>query len=245
MQSFSTFSECTTETAKLSISSQHTWHRSECLVPQCHSLLLLTHISWSGFIPHYTQGEQKKSQWNYSVMLGDNWWGRIALCCREELTDVEQVGLAWQAHLTPTEHVGTEVSGLPFHCSPFWREHSSQTKRKYITDRTDIGPNRNASPSSTAGFSYLFCLLSSCPLVGKKSHGQLCFWFFVTVYCFSLWNTVSTNCASAFSVGYWALCWVTALSAVNNPFIFSFRAVLHCNKAFFCSFHFLKFAESC
>lgn len=142
----------------------------------------------------------KKSQWNYSVMLGDKWWRRTALCCREELIDVGQMRLIWQAHLILTEHVGAEGSGLaiPLEAiwSFFWREHSSQTKyppknTKNPPDILDIGPNRNTSPSSTAGFNYLFCLLSSCPLVGEKSPGPLCFWLLVTIYCFSLWNTVS------------------------------------------------------
>lgn len=192
-----------------------------------------------------------ESQWNYSVMLGDNWWRRLPLCCREELTEVEQVGLTWQAQVTPTEHVGTEVSGLPFHWRPPAASSEGSTahrQKENIEDRTDTGPNRNTSPSSTAGFGYLFCLLSSSPLVGEKSPGQLCFWFFVTIFLFFIFLLLAflSEMLSALTVhqhstlGNWAL----HISAVNNPFIFSFRAVLHCNKAFFCSLHFLKFAES-
>lgn len=148
-----------------SIYSQHTWHRSECLTPLWQSLLVLIHISWSGFIPHYRQGEQKTASGTTWLCL-ETTSGELPCAVGEELTEVEQMRLMGQAQVT---HRACGDRGLwatiPLEVtwSCFSRENSSQTERK---DITHISPNKNTSPSCAAGFSYLFCLWSSCPLVG-------------------------------------------------------------------------------
>lgn len=198
MQSFSTFSECTTETAKLSISSQHNWHRSECLMPLCQSLLVLIHISWSGFIPHYRQGEQKNPSGTTRLCL-ETTDGEKLPCSVERSSQMWKKWGWYERHTWPPQNMwGRGLwTTIPLEAtwSLFWRGTAHRPKEK-ISDIKAINPNRNTSPSSTAGFSYLFCLLSSCPLVGEKSPGQLWFCLLVTIYWFSLWNTVSTNCIS-------------------------------------------------
>lgn len=106
LQSFGIFSKCTTGKAKLSISSQHTWHMSACLMPVCQSLLVLINISWSGFIPHYRQ------EWKIPTKLLSYVWRKT---CGEALPRGEVVPrgahrcgnkwghMMWQEWAAPSE----------------------------------------------------------------------------------------------------------------------------------------------
>lgn len=79
--SFGTFSEHTTKSKTQHFFPAHLT-KSECLMPLCQSLLVLIHISRSGFIPHYRQGEQKNPS------------GTAQLCL--ETTDGEELPCAVQ-----------------------------------------------------------------------------------------------------------------------------------------------------
>lgn len=77
-----------------------------------------THLlEW--FISHYTHGEQKNPSGTTWLCLETTDGEKLPSAVERSSQVWNKWGLIWQAaHVTPTGHVGAEVSGLPFHWRP-------------------------------------------------------------------------------------------------------------------------------